>query len=134
MELGMYAENMISNYENPTNKHAMKEPTAKAHEENVSCGDRIDVYIKIEAGKVKEMSFEGSGCVISMGTANMLSEEMRGKSLAEIERVDKEHLLKIISIDPGPVRMHCATLSLRALKRAVFDFEKKPVDDATKEL
>ncbi len=134
MELGMYAENMISNYENPSNKHSIKEPTAKAHEENISCGDRIDVYLKIEANKVKEMSFEGSGCVISMGTANMLSDEARGKSLAEIERMGREQLLKIISIDPGPVRMHCATLSLRALKRAVFGFEKKPVDEATKDL
>lgn len=134
MENDMYAEILIQNYEHPNNKGTMADADASMHEENISCGDKITVYLKLEKGKVKEAKFDGAGCVISMGTASMLLDELKGKSLAQIEKMDKKYLLGLISIDPGPVRMHCATLSLRALKKAVFDYEKKPLDTATKEL
>ena len=46
----------------------------------------------------------------------------------------KEDVLKMISIDPGPVRMHCATLAMRAIKKAILAYENKPIDTKTKEL
>ena len=64
----------------------------------------------------------------------MLLDSLKGKSLSDIESMKREDLLKIINIDPGPVRMHCATLSLRAVKKAVLEYENKPIDRATKEL
>ncbi len=134
MDLDMYAENLIYNYEHPSNKHTMEKADASTHEENISCGDKIDIFLEIRDGKVSDVSFEGTGCVISMGTASILTDSLKGKSLADVEKMDKAELLKLISIDPGPVRMHCATLSLRAVKKAVFQYEKKPVDTATKEL
>ncbi len=134
MDLDMYAENLIYNYEHPSNKRAMEKADTRMHEENISCGDKIDIYLGILDGKIKDVSFEGSGCVISMGTASILTESLKGKNLTDVEKMDRQALLKLISIDPGPVRMHCATLSLRAVKKAVFAYEKKPVDTATKEL
>ncbi|MEM3839411.1 MAG: SUF system NifU family Fe-S cluster assembly protein [Candidatus Micrarchaeaceae archaeon] len=134
MELDMYAEELLRHYEHPDNNGEIANPSAKMHEENISCGDRIDIYIEIEGGKIKDIKFQGSGCVISMGTASMLTDEVKGKSLQEVEKMDKGKLIKLIGVDPGPVRMHCATLSLRAIKKAVFEYEKKPVDTATKEL
>jgi nitrogen fixation protein NifU and related proteins len=134
MELDMYAEELIHHYEHPENRGEIAKPSAKMHEENISCGDKIDIFLEIEKGKVKDVKFQGTGCVISMGTASMLTEALKGKSLAEIEKMDKASILKLIGVDPGPVRMHCATLSLRAVKKAVFEYEKKPVDVATKEL
>jgi nitrogen fixation NifU-like protein len=133
-DLDIYAEELIRHYEHPDNKGEIAKPSAKMHEENISCGDKIDIFLLIEDGKVKDVKFHGSGCVISMGTASMLTDEIKGKTLAEVETMDKGGLLKVIGIDPGPVRMHCATLSLRAIKKAVFEYEKKPVDIATKEL
>ncbi len=130
----MYAEALVSAFEHPENRHEIKNADAKMSEENISCGDKITVYIEIEKGKVKDASFEGTGCVISMGSADMLMSELKGKSLSEIEKEDKQGLLKLINIDPGPVRMHCATLSLRAVKKAILNYENKPIDRATKEL
>lgn len=133
-DLDMYAEELIYNYEHPQNKRAMAKADAEMHEENISCGDKITVYLKIKDGKVDDVSFSGDGCVISMGTASLLTEYLKGKSLAELEAMDKEKLLSLINIDPGPVRMHCATLSLRAIKKAAFKYENKDVDRSTKEL
>ncbi len=134
MELDMYAEALIQAFEHPQHKREMRNANKSMHEENISCGDKITVHLRIDDGVIKDVSFEGSGCVISMGSAEMLVEELKGKKLSEIESMAREDLLKIISIDPGPVRMHCATLSLRAIKKAVLDYEKKPIDRATKEL
>ena len=74
------------------------------------------------------------GCIISMGSADLLLESIKGKSLKEIEKIGKKELFEIIGIEPGPARLHCATLSLRALKKAVFEFENLPEDKETKEL
>jgi len=130
----MYAEQLIYHYEHPSNKRKMEDASVSMNEENISCGDAITVYLKLSGDRIEDVSFEGSGCVISMGSASMLTQELKGKTLAQLEKMQYGDLLKIIGIDPGPVRMHCATLSLRALKKAAFAFERKPIDTATKEL
>ncbi len=130
----IYAEELIYNYENPSAKGKLANSTVSMHEENVSCGDVITVYLVIKDGKIANAKFEGTGCVISMGTANMLIEHVKGVGLEQLEKMTQGDLLKLITIDPGPVRMHCATLSLRAVKKAVLGYEKKPIDTATKEL
>ena len=134
MDLDMYAEELIYNYEHPKNKGGMSGASAQMHEENVSCGDSITVYLRVEGDKIADVKFEGSGCVISMGTSSMLTDFLKGKSLADVEAFGRERLLGLISIDPGPVRMHCATLSLRAIRKAVLQYEGKPMDSRTKEL
>ena len=134
MDLDMYAEELIYNYEHQKNKGVIKDASADVHEENISCGDKITVYLKIENEKVADIKYDGSGCVISMGTSSILTDFLKGKSVEEIEAFKKENLLNLISVDPGPVRMHCATLSLRAIKKAVFKYENKPIDSDTKGL
>jgi nitrogen fixation NifU-like protein len=130
----MYAEELIAHYEHPSNKRKIEDATVSMNEDNISCGDVITVYLKLNGDKIEDVSFEGSGCVISMGSASMLVDYLKGKSLAQLEKMGYQDLLKVINIDPGPVRMHCATLSLRALKKAAFAHEHKPMDTATKEL
>lgn len=134
MDLDMYAEELIYSYEHPKNKGVIDNATIDMHEENISCGDKVTVYLKIEGGKVTDVKYDGTGCVISMGTSSILTDFLKGKSLKEIEAFDRKRLLELISIDPGPVRMHCATLSLRAIKKAVLKYENKPVDAETKSL
>jgi nitrogen fixation NifU-like protein len=134
MTLDIYAEELIHQYEHPNNKRRIKDASASMEKENISCGDVVKAYLKIGGKKIEDASFEGNGCVISMATASMLTEHLKGKSVDYLENMRKEDVLRIISIDPGPVRMHCATLPLRAFKEAAFEYEKKPVDAATKEL
>ena len=132
--LDIYAEELIHNYEHPLNKRRMADATVSASEENASCGDSITVYLKIEKDELADDSFDGSGCVISMGTASLLTERLKGKSLRTLEKMTRADLLKLIGVDPGPVRMHCATLSLKAAKTAAFEHERKPIDAETREL
>ncbi|MDE1861156.1 MAG: iron-sulfur cluster assembly scaffold protein [Candidatus Micrarchaeota archaeon] len=133
-ELDMYAEELIYNYEHPKNRGVMKAPTSQIHEENISCGDKITVFLKIEDNKITDVQYDGGGCVISMGTASILTDYLKGKDIREVEKFGKKELLDLINIDPGPVRLHCATLSLRAVRKAVLGFEGKKIDAETKEL
>ena len=134
MSLDMYAEELLNNYEHPKNKGKIADADISKHEDNVSCGDELTIYLKLEGGKVKDVKFEGSGCVISMGTASILTDNVKGKTLKELEQMKKEDVLDLIGIDPGPVRLHCATLSLRAIKIGVLEHEKKPLTADVREL
>ena len=134
MALDIYAEELIRHYEHPSNKRKMDKASASVEEENISCGDVITAYLKVSGKKIEDASFEGNGCVISMGSASMLTEHLKGKTLEQLERMGRNDMMKLIGVDPGPVRSHCATLSLRAFKRAALEHEKKPLDTATKEL
>ncbi len=132
--MDIYVEEMISHYEHPHNKGRIDKPSATFHEFNPVCGDDITVYLTIEDDILKDVKFDGSGCSISIAAASMLTDEVKGKRLAEIERMGFPELKEIIGIDPGPVRLKCATLSLKTLKGAVFLYEHKPMDDSTKRL
>ncbi len=130
----MYAEALISAYEHLSTRAVSKRLMRRCSRRTSPAGTRLTVYLRLDGGKVKDAKFDGLGCVISMGSAELLLGELKGKTLEQLEKMSREDLLKIINIDPGPVRMHCATLALRAAKKAAFAYEKKPVDRATKEL
>ena len=132
--MDMYAEELISNYEHPHNKGKLANANAKFEENNPVCGDRISMYLFIEDGMIKDVKFEGEGCAVSVASASMLTDAIKGKPVKEIEGMGFPELKKIIGIDPGPARLKCATLSLKVLKTAIFAYEHKPVDDATKRL
>ncbi len=134
MTLDIYAENMIRHYESPHNTGRIASPDASAHEENPTCGDEITVYMLVKGIKIEDVKFEGAGCAISMGSASMLTDYIKGRNTEELKRMDKDGLFSIIGITPGPARLHCATLSLKALKKALFLMEKIPVDEITKNL
>ncbi len=130
----LFAEQIISNYEHPHNKGKIANPTVTQHEFNPTCGDELTLYLKIKDGKISDVKFEGDGCAISMASASMLTDLVKGKSLAEIEKMGVKDIIDLIGLDPGPARLKCATLSLRTLKEAVFISEHKKPDLATKQL
>ncbi len=119
MSLDLYAEELISNYEHPHNKGKIDNPDAEMHEYNPVCGDDITIYIKVSGNKVVDVKFEGQGCAISMGTASMLTESIKSKSLSEITAMGFKDIVELIGVDPGPARLKCATISLKALQKAV---------------
>ena len=132
--MDFYVEELIDNYEHPHNKGKLEHANAEFHGQNPVCGDDLTLYLDIEDGVVKDVKFDGDGCSISVASASMLTDAIKGKRIEDIEKMGFEDLKKIIGIDPGPVRLHCATLSLKALKGAVFLYEHKPMDAETKKL
>ncbi len=132
--MDIYAEELISHYEHPSNKGKLENPDAQFHEYNQTCGDDITVYLKIKAGAISDIKFDGDGCAISIASASMLTEAVKGKRTEDVEKMGFPELRQIIGIDPGPARLKCATLPLKALKEAIFLFKHKQIDERTKRL
>ena len=130
----LYAEEIIAHYEHPNNKGKIENASAQVHEYNPVCGDEITVYIKVEGDKLADIKFEGTGCAISIASASMMTEFMIGMKVEEAEKVRLEKLIEVIGINPGPARLKCATLSLRAIKEALFLYQHKEVDRETRNL
>ncbi|MGD0728586.1 MAG: Fe-S cluster assembly sulfur transfer protein SufU [Candidatus Micrarchaeaceae archaeon] len=132
--MDLYAEEIISHYEHPHNKGEIKNPSISVHEHNPLCGDDLTIYLEIEKNRIKEVKFNGNGCAISMASASMLTDEIKGKTLDEIEKMGLKDIIDLLGIDPGPARLKCATLSLKTLKEASFMYQHKKVDNETKQL
>lgn len=132
--MNIYAEEIIAQYEHPHNKGKIANATTSFHEYNPTCGDDITVYMTIKDGKVSDVKFDGSGCAISVASASMLTDEIKGKHVEEVEKLGVQGLIDLIGIDPGPARLKCATISLKSIKKALFLYQHKEVDESTKEL
>ena len=123
MNLGEYTDELLYSYKCPNNKGRLTDADISAFEENATCGDAIMVYLKIHKNKITDVKFDGAGCVISLGAADMVADYIKGKDIDEIYHVDKGSMLGIINLDPGPARIRCMSLFLRATKNAILEYK-----------
>ena len=108
--MNIYQEELLDHYENPSNYGTLPNPDISHEEDNPLCGDRIRIDLGVEDGIIKKVRFSGHGCTISLAAASMLTEEIAGKSLAEVKQLSRDDILEMIGIPLGPVRVKCALL------------------------
>lgn len=124
---------ILDNYQNPNNKRVSGTDYIKINTRNVSCIDNLDIYLKIENDIIKDVSFEGEACVISISSTNILTNLLIGKTKEEgiylidnylkminEEEYDKEVLKELLVFDDTskqPSRIKCATLSANGIKK-----------------
>ena len=124
---------ILDNYQNPNNKRVSGTGYVKINTRNVSCIDNLDIYLKIENDIIKDVSFEGEACVISISSTNILSNLLIGKNkkdgiylidnylkMINEEEYDKEVLKELLVFDDTsrqPSRIKCATLSANGIKK-----------------
>ncbi len=116
----MYKENILDHYREPHNFGEIKDAAIQHREFNPLCGDEITVFLKIEKNKVQEIMFSGHGCAISQSAMSMLTDMVKGKSLKEIEKLQKDDILQLLGIPVGIVRMKCALLGLKTLHKSLM--------------
>jgi nitrogen fixation protein NifU and related proteins len=145
----LYQEVILDHYKRPRNRREL--PVANRHAEgrNPLCGDHINVYLKLENDVVKEVSFVGSGCAISTASASMMTETLKGKTLAEAKALFKKFHALVTgeeSVEDGPdlgklevfsgvcqypVRVKCATLAWHTLDAALENRAEKVSTETT---
>lgn len=117
----LYREIIIDRYKNPLFRGSLEPHDIEFEDDNPLCGDHIRVELRVDAnGIVEEAMFDGHGCAISQASADLLMENVRGKTLEEVRSLTKEDLLELLGIELGPVRLKCAMLSLKVLKAGVY--------------
>ena len=115
----MYREHIMDLYKNPSNFGELKNPTYEHTEYNSLCGDEIIVQINSESGKVKDVKFNGSGCVMSMVSASLFTDKIKGMKICDVKKLGKAEVLELLKIKINPARIKCVLLSLEAVKGAL---------------
>ena len=120
----LYREQIIDRFKNPRHRGELDPHDYTYEDDNPLCGDRIRVDVRVDGQeRVTEAAFSGVGCAISQASADLLTEAIVGKSLAEVRRISKDDILEMLGIELGPVRLKCALLSLKVLKAGVYGVE-----------
>jgi nitrogen fixation protein NifU and related proteins len=131
----LYQETILDHNKRPRNFKKLEDANRSADGYNPLCGDKVKVYLRVEDGKVKDLSFEGSGCAISKASASVMTESLKGKTVQEVDAIFKrfrdlvmgksgeaDDLGKLVvfsGVCEFPTRVKCATLAWHALQAAL---------------
>ena len=127
----MYREVILDHYKNPRGHGVLEHADATAEGQNPLCGDEVTISVRFagDGETIEEVGFEGRGCAISQAATSMLTELVRGRSVAEVAVLPKEELLDEIGIPLTPIRLKCAILGLGVLKVALHRAKGTPLPD-----
>jgi nitrogen fixation protein NifU and related proteins len=136
----LYQELILDHAKRPRNFRDMPDATGFADGHNRLCGDKLRLYVKISDGVIRDIAFKGEGCSISKSSASIMSEMLKGKTLAQAgeiyqkfhhlltgdqqgeDETDLESLGKLAAfagVRKFPVRVKCATLAWHTLQAAL---------------
>lgn len=115
----LYRDFILDHYRNPRNAGALEAPDASFEDNNPLCGDKIRMDLKLRDGVIEDIKFKGRGCAISQASASLLTEVVKGKTVAEVARIGKEDVLENLGIQISAARLKCALLGLKVLKEAL---------------
>jgi len=140
----LYQTTILDHNKKPRNFRVPDAANREGHGHNPLCGDQLTVYVELEGDIVKDVGFQGSGCAISKASASLMTERVKGRSVAEVDEIF-EGFHDLVTSDPQqepdidgmgklavfagvreyPMRVKCATLAWHTVRAAVHG------DDAT---
>ncbi|MFH2118562.1 MAG: iron-sulfur cluster assembly scaffold protein [Candidatus Paceibacterota bacterium] len=118
----IYQEALVAEAKQPQNTGLLADANFTHQETNASCGDEVTISLKFSAdGKtVEQVGWEGHGCVVSQASMSVLSEKLKGASLAEIKKWQKKDLLPFFGMDDiSAGREKCFMMGLKAVQKAL---------------
>ena len=144
----LYQEIILDHGKNPRNVGKFENFNKDAKGHNPLCGDKVHLFLKLDENrKINDISFEGEGCAISMASASIMTDLMKGKKETEVKEIiskfldmikekddiksellkddEKIKLMSLGGVKNYPMRVKCATLSWHALTSALEDFQKE---------
>ena len=144
----LYQEIILEHGKNPRNLRKTENFNKDAKGHNPLCGDKVHVYLKLnENKKIEDISFEGSGCAISMASASIMTDLVKGKEEHQVKEIiedflgmikenpelksknleedDKTKLMCLSGVKQYPMRVKCATLSWHTLTSAINNTQEE---------
>ena len=132
----LYQEVILDHNRRPRNFHALEGASHSAEGYNPLCGDRLTLYLRLNGDTIEDVSFEGAGCAISKASASMMTDALKGRSVAEASALfDRFHrmvttppsesvedlgkLSALAGVREFPVRVKCASLAWHTLRAAL---------------
>jgi len=135
----LYQDIILDHSRHPRHFGPLAEANHVAEGHNPLCGDKVKIYLMVDAkGRIADVSFEGKGCAISVASASLMAEMLKGRSIKEAEQLmggflhlvkgedartlgedDRERLEVMAGVSAFPMRVKCATLAWHAMKAAL---------------
>jgi len=131
----LYQSTILDHNKSPRNFRVPERANRRADGHNPLCGDKVSVYAAVDDGTLRDVGFQGSGCAISTASASLMTQAVKGKSVAEMLRLfDEFHALVTAGGEPSealgklavfagvreyPMRVKCATLAWHTLRSAL---------------
>lgn len=136
----LYQEIILDHAKRPRNLTPLPQATHRAEGHNPLCGDCVTVYLQVAGDTISTAAFEGTGCAISMASASMMTEAVRGKSVEEARAIMAEfrqtlvedhcaqchlgELEALAGVKNFPMRVKCATLAWHTFEAALTEHEE----------
>ncbi len=135
----LYRQVIMDHYKNPRNRGEFDGDSVTVNMNNPTCGDRIQLQMQVEDGKVKAAKFVGEGCSISLASASMMTQAVKGLtveqalSMSEIfsnmmlgkdfdpDELDLGDIEALQGVAKFPARIKCATLAWKAMEKGLHD-------------
>ena len=137
----LYRRVIMDHYKNPRNRGKFEDGAVTIDLNNPTCGDRISLQLKVEDGVVQDARYTGEGCSISMSSASMMTDAVKGKTVEEAlelasrfsslmkgedaEFEEYEDIEALSGVNKFPARIKCATLAWNALRKGIDGKEQK---------
>ena len=142
----LYRQVIMDHYKNPRNKGSIEDGALTIDMNNPTCGDRIHLTIQVEDGVVQNAKFDGEGCSISMSSASMMTQAIKGKNIDEAlklsqifsdmmlgkeydDSIDLGDIEALNGVSKFPARIKCATLAWRAAGAIIHGEEGESIDE-----
>ncbi len=132
----LYQEVILDHNRRPRNFRRIETPSHHAEGYNPLCGDRLNLYVQVSDGTITDIAFEGSGCAISKASASLMTDALKGRTVAEAGHLF-ERFHRVVTTPPDqpvedlgklsvlagvrefPVRVKCASLAWHTMKAAL---------------
>jgi nitrogen fixation protein NifU and related proteins len=138
----LYRQVIMDHYKNPRNKGVLEDGNLTINMNNPTCGDRIQLTMNVEDGIVTDAKFEGEGCSISMSSASMMTQAIKGKKIDDAiklsgvfsnmmqgkeydEDLDLGDIEALQGVSKFPARIKCATLAWKAMEKGLNEDEQQ---------
>lgn len=120
----MYSEKVMDHFMNPRNVGEISDADGMGMEGNPTCGDAMQIFIKVENNRIADAKFRTFGCGAAIAVSSMITEMVKGKTLDEALSISKETVAQELDGLP-PQKMHCSNLGADALRKAIEDYKGK---------
>jgi nitrogen fixation NifU-like protein len=124
MTTGPYSAKVMEHFMNPRNVGEIEAADGVGEVGNPACGDMMRLYLKIEDNRVIDAKFRTFGCGAAIASSSMLTEMIKGKTVAEAREITNQAVADALDGLPA-VKIHCSVMAEQAVKSALDDYAKK---------
>jgi nitrogen fixation NifU-like protein len=120
----MYSDLVIEHFTNPRNVGVIENADGVGRVGNPVCGDMMEIFIKVEDGRIADVKFRTFGCGAAIATSSMATEMVKGKPIEDVLRLTRKNVADALGGLPAH-KMHCSNLAVDALRAALHDYFSK---------